>query len=453
MKTIGLFLIMALCFQYAVAQERQLNSDGEGASLFSVLKEGEISGHIRNYFMNTINRNGKDYYANAIGGLLNYETKSYKGFQVGVSGIFTYRAFSADLNDPDASTDKPSKWERELFDVNHPGNYNGLDRLEELFIRYRWKSSYITYGKIPVAHTPLLNKSDGRMKPFAFQGGWLRHVAREGKWTVDAAWLHRFSPRSMTEWYPLEETIGLTDNGFQPDGTKAEYAEHISSKGVAIAHLGKKSERWVVDMWNIHLDRMINTSWAQVEYSARQWTFGAIWSYQVPLKFQKRLPYENRYVQPDENGQVLSLVGKRRYMDTSFKLAYTRAFDTGRYLFPRELGRDQFYTSIPRSRMDGLGDLHIANVGIRHRWRNLFFELEASASFGAGVGEPSFNKYNVDDYHQLNASIHYEFSQFLKGLNVDFLYVWKENKHEHGVDLSYQRSDFNQINFITNFNF
>ena len=66
--------------------------------MVSYLNEGEISGHIRNYFLMTENHNGNDYYANATGGVLSYETKSYKRFQLGVSGIFTYKLFSSDFN-------------------------------------------------------------------------------------------------------------------------------------------------------------------------------------------------------------------------------------------------------------------------------------------------------------------------------------------------------------------
>ena len=75
------------------------------------------------------------------------------------------------------------------------------------------------------------------MKPFAFQGAWL-HLKDE-KFHADIAWIHRFSPRSMTEWFSMDEVIGLTDNGYLPNGEKADYKETTHSQGLAIVHLGK----------------------------------------------------------------------------------------------------------------------------------------------------------------------------------------------------------------------
>lgn len=453
MKRLAGLLTALLFFQNLKAQEKSTGDSTEARSLISFLKEGEVSGHIRNYFMTTDNRNGKDYYADAIGGMLRYETKTYKSFQVGISGIFSYKAFASDLNDPDAQTGKTSKWERELFDVNHPDNYNDLDRLEELYIKYKWDNSYITYGKIPVEYTPLLNESDGRMKPFAFQGSWLHHSIKNDQWIIDAGWFHKVSPRSMTEWFPMDEAIGMTDNGFQPDGTKAKYAHHIASKGIGSAHLGKKSEFWKLNFWNVYLDKVINTSWAQVEYSRAHWFLGAVWSYQIQLQNQQQLAYENRYVQPDENGQVLSLAGKYKEGATELKITYSRSFKTGRYLFPKELGRDQFYTSMPRNRIEGIGDANILGIGLQHHWKHLFINIDASTSFGIDPEDLTFNKYGIDDFYQVNTRIHYEFTKFLKGLNIDLLYVWKENKNLHQPLMAYQKSDYNQINLITNFKF
>src|SRR5690606_20398307 len=135
-------------------QENHTKDTLEDKSLVSYLKEGEISGHIRNYFLITENHHGNDYYANAIGGVLSYETESYKGFQLGVSGIFTYKVFSSDLNKPHDNSNLLSRWEDELFDVNDTDNMKDLDRLAEPYIKYHSKKSFVTYGNIQVEYTP-----------------------------------------------------------------------------------------------------------------------------------------------------------------------------------------------------------------------------------------------------------------------------------------------------------
>lgn len=421
-------------------------------SLLDIIREGQLHGHVRNHFMGTIHKTGKDYATDAMGGLLGYETKEYKGFQLGVSGIFTYRVFSSDLNHPDPITQRPVKWERELFDVNDPENYRDLDRLESLFVKYHWENSYVNFGKIAIAETPLLNRSDGRMKPFAFQGLWLHQQQKESSWVYDAAWLYRVSPRSMVEWYSFTEAIGLTDNGFQPNGSRADY-RHTPTKGIGVAHLGKNIGQGQFHLWNMYLDGFINTTWLQWNFIGRHWELGGLYSYQFPHAHQGAVIYEKRYVQPDENGQVLGFMAIYKTDNSQFKIGYTHAFTTGRFLFPRELGRDQFYTSIPRSRLDGLGGVSVVNAALQERFNHLQCTLEASTTMGTTIGDYSLNKYNADDYYQVNARLHYEFDRFFKGVHVELLYVWKENKQVHYNDMVYQKSDYNQFNLITNFNF
>ena len=180
---------------------------------------------------------------------------------------------------------------------------------------------------------------------------------------------------------------------------------------------------------------------------------GMIYSYQIPDSYQKQLAYESRYVQPNENGQVASFMLKYKNGHSQIKAAYSKAFETGRYLFPKELGRDQFYTSMPRSRMEGLGEIDVFAIGYQHNWKHLFLNIDATTTHGAVINDYVLNKYNIDDNYQINTRLHYEFSNFLKGLHVELLYVWKQNKNEHNTQLVAQRSDYNQINLITNFNF
>lgn len=428
-----------------------LSATAQYKTLFEYIREGEVSGHIRNYFMATDNHKGQDYYANALGGLLSYESKTYKGFQVGVSGIFTYRMFSNDLNKKDAVTGKSNKWERELFDMNHQENYNDLDRLEELFIKYHWKQGYITYGKISIPYTPLVNKSDGRMKPFAFQGGWIQQ-----QWDstlIDGGWIHKVSPRSMTEWFSNTELFGWNDNGWQPDGSKAAYLHHTPSAGIGIVHIGQAHKHWKADAWNVYTDKLINTTWAQLEYHNQHWKSGLIYAYQIPHNYQQKVEYNERYTQPDENGQVLSAMVQYETNGWGFKTAYTHAFASGRFLTPRELGRDQFYTSMPRSRLDGLGNTDMYATGMYYHTKHFAVDVDGLTSNGIVADNARYNKYNLDDFYQINARVHYAFGGFMEGLNIDLLYVWKINKNDHIPDLAYQKSDFNQVNLIVNYNF
>lgn len=436
---------LLLSFITAQAQEKSLLHYFEG---------GKAEGHIRNYFMATDNHSLKNYHANATGGLIGYTTKEFKGFTAGVSGVFTFKTFGANLDATDPVTGKSSKWERELFDLNKPDNFYDLDRMEELFLKYRYKNSYIAIGKLPLEYHPLINKSDGRMKGFAFQGI-NSHITLDSTLTVNMAVLNGVSPRSMTEWFKFNEAIGLLSNGYATDGTKADYQHYVNTNAVAFAGIHKRAGNFNLNLWDTHIDKLLNTAWAEIVYHGKFLSAGIQYSYQVPYGAQEDIAYTNRYLQPGENGQVASAMVGYNYFGFRASVAYTRAFATGRYLFPKELGRDQFYTSMPRSRIEGFGNADVVKISLQYAFSGsrLSAGIDATAVDGPGAENYTFNKYGLDDYYQVNSRLHYSFKGFLEGLDIDLLYVWRENKNLHTPATVFNISDYSQLNIISNFNF
>jgi hypothetical protein len=423
-------------------------------SLTRFLAEGKVQGHVRNYFMATDNHGLSNYYANATGGLIGYTKKEYKGFELGFSGVFTFKTFGDNMNFTDPVTGKSSKWERELFDLNNPGNYYNLYRLESLYLKYRYKQSYISVGRLPLEYHPLINNSDGRMLDFAFQGI-NSVVAIDSSLSVNVTVLNMVSPRAMPKWYSPNEAIGLLNNGYLSDGTKADYSGLTKANIVAYAGVEKTTGKLKLNFWDTHIDNLMNTLWAEAQYSDDLFSAGIQYSYQIPYANQKNVAYANRYVQPGEHGQVASTMVKYKTNRFEAIVAFTAAFNTGRYLFPRELGRDQFYTSLPRSRIEGLGDSNIVRVGLQYSFwlPQLTAGVDATAVNGPGVRNYSLNKYGLDDYYQINSKIHYSFKGFFKGLDVTLLYIWKQNKNLHNPADVINISDYSQVNLISNFNF
>jgi hypothetical protein len=423
-------------------------------SLPRFLAEGKVQGHVRNYFMTTDNHGLSNYYANATGGLIAYTTKELNGFQLGISGLFTLKTFGDNMNAVDPVTGKSSKWERELFDLNDPDNYNNLYRLETLYLKYWYKQSYISIGRLPLKYHPLINSSDGRMQDFAFQG--INSViAVDSSLSVDVTILNRVSPRAMPQWFTPNNAIGLLNNGYLPNGTKANYSGLTHANTVAYIGIEKNVGKLKLNFWDTHIDKLLNTLWTEALYNSGLFSAGFQYSYQMPYADQKNVPYANRYAQPGEHGQVASTMVK--YKTTRFEamMAFTEAFNTGRYLFPREFGRDQFYTSVPRSRIEGLGASTIVKLGIQYTFplQQLTACVDATAVNGPGARNYSLNKYGLDDYYQINSRIHYSFKGFFKGLNVTLLYIWKQNKNLHTPADVINVSDYSQINLISNFNF
>lgn len=451
-------LLFAVHFHSANAQhqERQYESRQPDtiAKLVDVFRKAEIEGHVRNFFMTTINQgNLRDYYTNATGGAIGIKTMPYKGLSIGVKGIFTYQTFSSDLNKMDDRLHKVSKWEHELYDINDLDNYNDLDRLEELYVEYAFKKGSLTFGKMPIQESNLVNRSDGRMKPFAFSGLQLR-LAVDSSTSLHLAAIGKVSPRSTVEWYQFDEAIGIVNNGIQPSGKPANYRGQSDSKGFSVLGIEKNIGQTELTYYNYHIHRMINTS--LVEWYAPISKFGIKLQYALQFadSYQAQLDYENRYVQPHENGQFISVHSKWKQPKSSIALAYTHLFATGRFLFPRELGRDHLSTSISRSRAEGLGNANVLTLDYQYILNEqLSFQAEATTVIQNENGRAEFNKYNLDDYYQFNTRIHYTAQDFFEGLELSLLYVFKENYRQNQAELIFNRSNFHQINCIINYNF
>ncbi|MDR9457707.1 MAG: hypothetical protein RI572_09875 [Salegentibacter sp.] len=450
---LALFLLLLNLSVYS--QEEHHAETQEPERLRDLFTEAHLHGHLRNYFMNTVNRGDlKNYYTNATGGAVGFTTGNYKGFEAGVKGIFTYKTFGSDLGMEDPIAGKNARYEYELYDVLNKGNFKDLDRLEELFIRYRFGNSYLTYGKIETEYTPLLNHSDGRMKPFAHRGAWA-HLNFGKPHQFNLGWLNGMSPRATTEWFDFEEGIGLFYNGFQPDGQEAHYHEHYTSSGMGIFNYRYRRNNFTFKVYDYYLDKVMNTLWTQVDYEFKDFNLGVQYVYQSPFSYNEDLAYENRYVQPGENGQVLSSQLSWQESRLRLAMAYTHAFDSGRFLFPKELGRDHFFTSISRSRLEGMGDVDIVALKGEYSFLkpNLHLGVEMQQIKGAEPGDYRYNKYNVDESFQLNTHLRYNVEGFLDGLSFDLLWVYRENQNHNDAESIFNKSNFNQINFVTNFYF
>jgi hypothetical protein len=435
----------------------QINVQPEEESfhLQEIFNNAAVCGNVRNYFMNTINSGDlKDFYSNATGAAVGFTSRNYYGFQFGIKGRFVYKSFGSDLGRIDAVAGKDAKWEYELYNILDKGNFRDLNRLEELFIRYRFGKSYIEYGKFETEFTPLLNKSDGRMMPFVHRGGWA-HLNFNSKHKVNLGWLNGVSPRATTQWFAVDEALGLFNNGFQPNGEKANYHNFYPSSGVGIINYNLRKENLQLNFYDYYQDKIMNTIWAEVAYKLTDFSFGIQYVYQNPFSYSEDLAYINRYVQPGENGQVLSSQLGWEQAGLKLAFAYTHAFDSGRFLFPKELGRDRFFTSISRSRLEGMGNVDVFVFKTEYRLPGDDFNIgvEMQQVRGAKVGDFEFNKYNVDESFQVNSNLSYQARGFLEGLSFDILWVYRKNQNQTDAKSIFNRSNYNQLNFVTNFSF
>lgn len=409
--------------------------------------------------MATLNEGAlSDYWANAIGGGLGYRTASFRGFQLGVRGVFHYNVASSNLLATDSLAGKSSRYERQLFDVEHPENRYDLDRLEELFIQYRWRKSLLRWGKMEV-HTPLVNLRDARMKPYVMSGFW-GEFGELPRTQVSLGWFSRTSPRSTTNWYSLSDAIGIYGNGRTPEGDLADYRGKVASKGIGILGVETKLvKHFRLVGWNYLLENVMNTVLLQGEYSRKRWTLGLQYLRQDPFIHRRQEGDVAVYFPGDNRSHLIS--SRAQYESGAFRMAvnYTRITGRGRFIFPREIGREEFYGSIPRNRFEGMGDVHAVTANVRF-CHPRHPELELRADLGrfytrGGAEDFALNKYGLVSHDQAGVDVRYHFGRVLKGLEMRLLYVWRRNHDDFpgNYNLTFNKSNFHHLNLITNVTF
>jgi hypothetical protein len=138
-------------------------------------------------------------------------------------------------------------------------------------------------------------------------------------------------------------------------------------------------------------------------------------------------------------------------------LNYTRITKEGRYLMPREWGRDPFFTFMPRERNEGMGDVH----AIVAKYTRKIPLKRSQATFMLGhmklpdIRDYNLNKYGFPSYVQANIDLRHQFSGTLTGLELQLMYVhkWGIANDYANPRFQFNKIDMSNINFVVNFHF
>ncbi|MGB3949105.1 MAG: OprD family outer membrane porin [Bacteroidia bacterium] len=459
---IGLFLSSIISFgqdqnDHHIALKPKVK---DSLCLKDCLLKAHWEAHTRTFAMSTINQGElKDDYAIASGAGIGVLTKSLYGFQLGVSGFFVYNLFSSDIHKLDSLTMLSNRYEVGLFDIENLTNKNDLDRLEELYLKYNFSKSTITVGKINL-NTPFFNPQDGRMRPTIEEGVWMS-IKESKKIGFNGGFIWDVSPRSTVRWYSLSNSMGVYPMGVNTDGTKANYNEHIEGcSGMAIGNIYlNPTKHFKINVWNAFLDNVMNT--ALIELNIEQtkenikWYQSAMFVHQDAINNGGNSNQAKTYISKGAQSNVISTqVGvKNKKINTSIN--YTHITGDGRYLMPREWGREVFYTFLPRERNEGLGNVHAFMT--KTTFTSLNNQFKTSLGYGyyklPDVKNYRLNKYGLPSYHQLNYEAAYTFDKFLKGLEIRCLIAYKIKSGETYDNLKYVYNKVNMlnVNFILDF--
>ena len=431
-------------------------------SLAEAFGRGHWHGRVRNDFLATVNQgNLPDYYANGLGAGVRFETALLHGFQLGAGGFFWANLASSDLATPDAATGAVNRYEAGLFDVTDPGRRQLTGRPEELYVRYRRRHSSATFGR-QLLSTPLLNPYDGRLTPSYAQGLWLE-IGELPRTTVTAGWLTHMGPRSTTAWYSVANSIGVYPSGVSETGQRSAYAGNLRSRGVGVLAVSRQlGERTRAQVWNYYADNLFNTVFSEITTSrdagAGQLTLGGQFLYQRTVGTGGNADPRLAFSVPGHQAQALS--ARLGYQLGAWRVSgnYTRITRAGRFLFPREWGREPFYAFMPRERDEGAGGLDAAVLLASYAVPaapGLTAEVGYGRYYLPDVRNTRLNKYGMPSYQQLNASLTYPFRGGASGLKWQLLYVYKGALGNTYGEARYliNKVDMHLLNVVVNYAF
>ncbi len=429
-------------------------------TLGETLKKGQIDFHLRSFVMGTSNwQQLTDYFTIAAGGGLAYASPRFHGFQVGFSGFFVFQLYEHNLRIPDPSTGNVNRYEILLYDMNDFENTKDLDRLEHLFLSYTKGAWEATFGRQKV-NTPFLNEQDNRMRPNVFSG--LNVTYKDSKWDISGAWYNHVTMRGTVDWYSIADSYGVYPFGRNVFGTSSAYFGNISSRGLGLlgARFNADSDL-KIQFWNYWAENVFSLHYMQVEKKWEKdsfhWFSGAEGFSQLSSKNGGNPDTIKAYIVPGENtwgaGARLgiSLWGKQELSLNALWISRS-----GRFLFPREWGRETFYASLPRERFEGNGGVRSIVMKYDKQW-----SADWSTRLGAGsVSQPDvdnfqLNKYGVPSYYHFTADVGHKLAGNLEGLEIRFLLVNKTSKNRGEVSDQFRinRVDLWNANLIMDYRF
>ncbi len=458
-----LLIVMVIAFGSFQSTAEVIVPDTSAAgkkTLKEFLMGGKLDIHTRTFWMSTINRGELlDYSTAAFGAGLGYHTPEWKGFQAGFSGFFTFQLYEHNLRLADPTTGGVNRYEVLLYDMNDLDNTNDLDRLEDLYLAYRYKNLRAVFGRQTV-NSPLLNEQDNRMRPNHFSGLSVYYTGDE--WELTGGWYTHATMRGTVDWYSIESSFGVYPFGRNPMGVPSQYRDNISSKGIGLLGVKwKPLSTASLQVWNYSAENVFNLTFAQADANFGKGLWFAVTGlqgfYQLPVHNGGNSDLMKSYIGHGETslgvGARVGLSNGKHTLTTNMLRVDAR----GRFLFPREWGREIFYASLPRERFEGSGDLWALNL----RYEQRLMQEKLTTMFAVGtVRMPSVsdfvhNKYGVPSYYHVAASVGYHFHGYLEGLELMFLAVNKTAHNPGDVEDIYRinRVDMWNLNAVINYHF
>ncbi len=445
---------------------------------------GKIQGQVRAFTMTEEYQEPlHDYEGTAVGGKLLYTTPLWNHWQATI-GAYTTHFITDNIftqNTEPLASNKNSRYVVGLVDST---NYDRSDitNIGEAYLRYRLDQNSLTVGRMKI-DTPFVNPEDGRMIPTFVQGIWATSSLSDTV-SLQTGFINAFWNRNTPKWKSVEDSLGygyeMGNSAIAGAPVAGNYYGNTSTNGLYIANIRyEANKRLHLDIWDYYLQNIFNLSYAEAQYTH---LLGSLeLSYALQYIHQKQAgdggnsedniaaPSDalkaKSYMQEGERSNTYGAKTSVKYQKSKFTLAYNKTSDEGRFLFPREWGKEPLYTFQKRERSDGSGNCHAWLATLEHDFAQEGINgLDMTAGYGeytkTDAKEWIYNKYGLPSYAQWNIDIFYRFSGPLKGLRAEYLLVRKVARGEtyqiagtSEYNYIFRKNGLIQQNFILNYDF
>lgn len=391
-----------------------------------------LSVGLRSYFMNTSYwEDYKNDYAWGQMARLAVTTKLPYHFQVTVEYLGFLKVLSSDLSALDARVPNLNRYEVGLFDVNH------LDRtifgkIGNLHLDYLKTNFQASLGRMEI-NTPFINAQDGRLSPTYVEGiHWNFQVNPHV--SIAHHLISGVSPRSTGNWFNLGESIGMYPVGRDETGQPSAYFGNTRSDFANILDVKFNLESASTLLLNHTLVHNIYSAYLaqwdknwKLPNSTLQGITGLQATVQHGIGNGGNEEIALRYKNPEDFHWILSGRIGIKSQKSLWHINYTKMQGNGRYLSPREWGKDPFYTFIPRERNEGLGKVDAFSTYFQYAFPEKSLQLYSYLGlfFLPDPADAEKNKYAMPSYAQANLGVRYNPKKWIKGLNMHLILMSK----------------------------
>ncbi|RFC54569.1 OprD family outer membrane porin [Brumimicrobium aurantiacum] len=456
MKLTYVFLLFLI---FSFETHAQHHEEDTSKTFTNFIKKGHLKLHARTYFMSTHNQSKAYNYGSLAQGVeLHYTTPKFHGFQFETSGFITVRFAEYNLIDDENHGWNGVRYEKYLSDIEHPTENHVTQMFDEIALFYHHNNWAFKLGN-QTFESPLLNENYNRLRPNIFNG--LSNSYKKNKLEMRSALFFAETVRGTSHSKSIQNTFGVYGVGLNQYGDESSYSHNISSLGLGVIGLKYQSGEWSNQLWNYTAENVFNLTFIQSDFklpfNSQKLLLGIQAFHETSLNNGGNKNSEHAYIRPGEYtfgiGGQLGINLKEQH---EFTLNYLGISKQGRYLFPREWGREQFYASQTAELFEGYGGLNALVVRYEYHSKNKFHSAILS---GGIIDQPDLdnyelNKYQLADYSHFLVEYKYDFHKYLTGLYLRVITIYKhDNSNE--LELSdhqlANRSNMLNINLILDY--